>query len=619
MPGGYMGKFLYVDLSSGKIREESPDESLLRKYIGGYGVGARILYDSQPAGIDPLGPQNTLGFTVGPLTGTPTPSGTRYTVVAKSPLTGTWGDANSGGTFGPKFKMAGFDAVFLSGASEKPVYLLLDDGKAELRDAGHLWGKDTFVGEDMLREEFGKETEASIIGPSGEKLSLISCPMNNKGRAPGRSGLGAVLGSKRLKAIVARGDRPIPLADEKLAAELRRKYLRGLSGPTVNLFRNFGTPGITAGAALSGDSPVKNWGGIGRVDFPDPEPINGDNVIAQQQRKYVCYRCPLGCGGVMKAGKGEYQYPAGAHKPEYETLCTFGALCLNNDLESIIKANDICNRYGLDTISAGCVVAFAIECYENGILTLEDTDGIDLRWGNHRGMVAVLDKLARREGIGDVLADGVAVAAAKLGNGAEQYAVHYHGQEPGMHDPKLGPSSLAVSFKMDATPGRHTQAGARRGAEGLVIPDYNPREQGGRGPAHRIGSAWGHVVNSVGVCMFMSMCLSPKAVQEFMAATTGWDISVEEMVEAGERISNLRQAFNLREGVNMLEFRTHDRVLGNPPQAEGPLKGVTIDEELMISDYLKAMDWDLVSGKPSRAKLASLGLDDVAKDLWGHA
>lgn len=455
MAGGYMGKFLFVDLSSGKIREDVPDEKLLRDFLGGYGIGARILYSNQRGGVDSLGPENILGYTAGPLTGTPTPSGTRYTVVAKSPLTGTWGDANSGGTFGPKFKAAGFDAVFFSGISEKPVYLLLDDGKAELRDARELWGQDAFVVEDMLRAEFGKETEVSTIGPAGEKLSFISCPMNNKGRAPGRSGLGAVMGSKRLKAVVARGDRPVPLADEKLAAELRRKYLRGLTGPVADLFRNYGTPGITAASALSGDSPVKNWGGVGKVDFSDPEPINGDHVIAQQQRKYVCYRCPLGCGGVMKAGKAEYQYAAGAHKPEYETLCTFGTLCLNNNLESIIKANDICNRYGLDTISAGCVMAFAIECYENGILTREDTDGIELRWGNHRGIVAVLEKLAKREGIGDILADGVRVAATRIGNGAEAYAIHYHGQEPGMHDPKLapslGPSALSWMLRRGAT------------------------------------------------------------------------------------------------------------------------------------------------------------------------
>ncbi|GAI18394.1 unnamed protein product, partial [marine sediment metagenome] len=271
--------------------------------------------------------------------------------------------------------------VFFTGISAKPVYLFIKDGKAELRDATHLWGKDSFETEDIIRTELGKDVEVCCIGQSGENLSLISGVMNNKGRAAGRSGLGAVMGSKKLKAVAVKGNMKIPIADEKRAKQLRRKYLGELSQPIAGIFKNFGTPAFTAQMAHSGDSPVKNWGGVGVVDFPDVELIGLDPVMERQSKKFACYRCPFGCGGHMKAGT-EYEYEAGAHKPEYETLSMFGSNCLNNNIESIIKVADICNRYGLDTISAGATIAFAIECYENGIITKADTDGIEMTWGN---------------------------------------------------------------------------------------------------------------------------------------------------------------------------------------------------------------------------------------------
>jgi len=367
MLGGYMGKILFADLSKGKLKDEPLEEKFCRDFIGGYGIGARIIYSRQKGGVDPLGPENILGIMTGPLTGSPALSGSRYTVVGKSPLTGTWGDANSGGYFGPHLKFAGYDGLFFTGISPKPVYLLIKDGKAELRDAAHLWGKDSFETEDILRSELGEKTEVCCIGPSGENLSLIAAVMNNKGRAAGRSGLGAVMGSKKLKAVAVIDNSKIPLADEQEARELRRKYIGKLDKSLADLFRDTGTPGITADSAHSGDSPVKNWGGVGIIDFPNAKLISDDNVIDLQSKKYACWHCSFGCGGHMKAGT-EYQYEAGAHKPEYETLCMFGTNCLNTNLESIIKVNDICNRYGLDTISTGATISFTIECYENGII-----------------------------------------------------------------------------------------------------------------------------------------------------------------------------------------------------------------------------------------------------------
>ena len=315
----------------------------------------------------------------------------------------------------------------------------------------------------------------------------------------------------------------------------------------------------------------------------------------------------------MKAGT-EYQYEAGAHKPEYETLCMFGTNCLNDNLESIIKANDICNRYGLDTISAGATIAFAIECYENGIITKADTDGIEMTWGNHKAIVAMTEKLAKREGFGAVLADGVKVAAEKTGKGTEQYAIHIQGQEVPAHDPKLG-YHFATTYRLDPTPARHTQGGEGFVAPGLV--EFDATSFSGRGEAHKRGSNFFQIVNSAGMCMFMYMTLpAAKAVAEFISAVTGWDVTMDELIKTGERIQNLRHAFNLREGLNPLQFKVPDRLLGKPPQKEGPLAGVTVDEDTMAKEYLTAMDWDLKTAKPSKKKLQELGLDDVAKDLW---
>ena len=387
------------------------------------------------------------------LTGTPALFGSRYTVVGKSPLTATWGDANSGGDFGPYLKFNGYDAVFIEGVSDVPVYLLIENSRAELRRADHLWGQDTWDTEALLRRELGKDARVACIGPSGERLSLISCIVNNRGRVAGRSGLGAVMGAKRLKAVVLRGKGEVPVADKAGLEAARRRYLRSLSGP-VEGFKKYGTCMSTAVLTQIGDTPVKNWAGS-VVDFPSAAALSDESVIAQQRRKYGCWRCPVACGGEMTAGTGRYSYPEGVYKPEYETLGAFGTMCLNDNLESIIKLNDICNRYGLDTISAGATMAFAIECYENRLITSRDTDGIELRWGNHQAIVAMTEKLAKREGLGQVLADGVKRAAQQLGKAAEEFAIHIHGQEVPMHDPKRF-MNYAISY-LNTTPARHTQ------------------------------------------------------------------------------------------------------------------------------------------------------------------
>jgi len=525
------------------------------------------------------------------------------------------GVANSGGDFGPYLKFAGYDGVFFTGISEKPTYLFIKNGKAELRDASHLWGKDAYETDRALKKELGEEVRSACIGPSGEKLSLISCVVNNEGRTAGRSGVGAVMGSKKLKAVAVMGAATVPVANKTKLKEVSRETVRSMSdNPVFGVFKNYGTAGITADSAHSGDSPVKNWSGVGVVDFPNAKAISDESVKALQQKPYGCYRCPIRCGGEMKAVTGEYKVEAGTHRPEYETLCMFGTNCLNDNLESIMKANDICNRYGLDTISTGACIAFAIECYENGIITKEDTGGIELTWGNHRAIVAMTEKLAKREGFGNILADGVKKAAEKIGKGAEQYAIHVHGQEVPAHDPKLG-YHFATTYRMDPTPGRHTQGGEGFVAPGLV--EFDATSFSGRGEAHARGSDFMQTVNSAGLCMFHYMCF-PKAqtVPDLLNAVTGWNLTVDNLVRAGKRIQNMRQAINIREGLNPIKYKVPKRLLGLPPQKEGPVAGVTVDDDTMVKEYLAAMDWDPKTAKPSKKSLLELGLDDVAKDLW---
>jgi len=616
MARGYMGKVLFADLSKNQLKDEPLDENLCRQFIGGYGIGARILFSRQKAGVDPLGPDNTLGMLTGPFTGTSALSGTRYTVVGKSPLTNGWGDANSGGYFGAFLKFAGYDAVFFTGISAKPVYLFINNGKAELRDAAHIWGKDTRQTEEILKSELGKDVEVACIGPSGENRSLISAVMNRT-RTAARSGLGAVMGSKKLKAVAVKGDIKVPVADEKRTKELRKKWQAELGGHIVWL-KPFGTPFLVDIGVQTGDSPVKNWTGVGVIDFPEFQSLAKEAVVERTEKKYACYMCPIGCGGYMKAGTGEHKYPAGARRPEYETTAMFGTNCLNNNLESVIKAGDICDRYGIDTISAGAAIAMAIECYEKGLITRADTDGIEMTWGNDKAIVAMTEKLARREGFGAVLADGVKMAAEKIGKGAEEYAIHVGGQELPAHDPKHA-FYFATGYRLDPTPGRHFVGSELSDAPEYpsgLLPEFDLKSFSGRGQARRLGSNFHHVVVCSGTCLFVFWAFpNVEPIAEFMRAVTGWDVTNDELLKTGERIANIRQAFNIREGINPLEFDVPDRVLGKPPLEEGPVAGVTVDEDTLIREFLTAMDWDLKTARPGKKKLLELGLEDVAREL----
>ncbi len=613
MAHGFMGKILWVDLAKKKITEEPLDEKTGRDFLGGYGLGARILFSRQKAGVDPLGPDAILGLVTGVLTGTDAMGGSRYVMVGKSPLTGGWGDANSGGNVGPYLKFAGYDAVFFTGISDKPVYLLIDNGKAELKDAAKLWGKDTFETQDILRDEHGKELEVACIGPAGEKLALIAAVMNNKGRAAGRSGLGAVMGSKKLKAIAVKGNMKIPIADEAASKEMRTRHVKN-KNPRSEFIGGFGTSALMEMSITSDDAPCKNWDGVATIDMPEYKDIIAAPVKEQQERKYGCWHCPIGCGGIMKPQTGDFKYDEHAHKPEYETLAMFGTNLLNHDLISIIKANDICNRYGLDTISAGAVVAFAMECYEKGILTEKDL-GMKLPWGDAKAIIALTEKLAKREGFGDILADGVKKAAAKIGKGSEKYAIHIGGQEYPAHDSRGG-LNFGIGYGANPTPGRHTMGGEGPLPEGSM-PQYDFRSLKGRGQPHKRGVGISSAYNAAGICMIVigDAYVHINDLVEAFRTITGWDFTLDEMIKTGVRIETMRQAFNAREGIKT-PWKHHPKMLGIPPKTKGPRAGATLDENELHREYYEAMGWDVNTGKPSKQALLDLGLDDVAKVLW---
>jgi len=613
----FNGKILNVNLAQERVEPETLAPRAYRTYLGGYGLGARLLFDRIPKGADPLGPDNVLGLMPGLLTGTPF-FGNRYQVVGKSPKTGGWGDANSGGDFGPWLKNAGWDGVLFSGVSQRPVYLLIQDGEAELRDAADLWGLDAIAAEAKLKERHGKKTSVSCIGQAGEKLSLMAGVCNEYGRVAARSGLGAVMGAKKVKAVAVLSSRAGILSRDKEAQAKVKAALDAFIQPLVGFFHSVGTPGITSGSAMSGDAPVKNWGGAGSVDFPQGAELSGTNFVAKMDRTYACWHCPVACGAESLASDNpKFPYPRHTHRPEYETATSFGALCLNGDMDSLIYANHLCNAYGLDTIAAGAVIAFAIECYENGLITKEDTDGIELRWGNAEAIIAMLDKIGKREGFGDVLADGIRAAARRIGAASEPFAMEIGGEELPMHDPKLTPDYF-TTYKLDPTPARHTQwEGGLRGPW-QVGERVSEREQAaGRGVLHKAAAEYMHVVNSTGLCMFVTFCGPNEQIPDWINAATGWDMTLEELRQSGERIGNLRMAFEVREGNNPAQRAVPGRVFGRPPLEAGPHAGITLDIETLQREFLEACDWDQETCRPSRAKLEELGLSDVADALYG--
>jgi aldehyde:ferredoxin oxidoreductase len=398
IPGCYAGKVLFVDLTKGILTEETLPECIYREFIGGNGLGIRILYERMKARIDPMEPESILGFVVGSLTGTAAPGSGRHMLVAKSPLTGTWAESNSGGSFGPELKTAGYDGVFFSGISPRPVYLLLKNGKAEIREASHLWGKDAYETQDLLHEKLKDDRiKISCIGPSGELLSLLAGVVSERGRMAARNGIGALMGSKRLKAVAVRGGvKKIEAADpDRFKHAMRQfmdmiennEYAKGLAAE--------GTGKDISLLVSMGNTPLKNWQLSGIESLPGITNLDGKNMDKYKVGKFGCYACPISCGAIIRQNEGPFAIKDQMHRPEYQTLAALGGMLMNDNLEAVIKANDICNRYGIDTMGVGGTIGMAMECYEKGIINKTDTDGIELTWGNAEAIVAMVEKVAR--------------------------------------------------------------------------------------------------------------------------------------------------------------------------------------------------------------------------------
>lgn len=625
MLGGYAGKVLFVNLSNRVIKEEKIPEIIYRDFIGGYGLGIRILYERMEPKKDPLGPDNMLGFVTGPLTATPIPGSGRCMVVTKSPLTGTWGEANTGGNLGPELKEAGYDSIFFVGASAKPVYLLVKDGKAQLNDASKIWGKDTYETDDMLHQEIGdKDVKIACIGPAGESLSLLASIVNEKGRIAARSGVGAVMGSKKLKAVAVKGGvRKILVADKNKLLEARQKFQAIMkASPFQEGLTAAGTAGGLSSLVSIGDSPVKNWRLSGLEAMPSVTNLNGVNMDKYKIKSYGCRSCPVRCGAIIEQKKGPFAIKDEMHRPEYESIVALGNLLMNDNLDSVIKANDICNRYGIDTMSVGGTIAFAMECYENGLISKKDTDGLDLTWGNADAVVAIAEKMARREGFGAILADGTAKAAERIGKESQNYAMAILGQSLPYHDARMAPAA-GTALISDANPAHHMdcqvtsqlEAGGSIGTDPALqksklqpMGDFDKK-----GPMYAIGAKFHQLFNAAGLCALYTVG-STAPIAELIAGVTGWDFSWEEGLKAGHRILTLRQAFNAREGLTPDKIGLPSRIREEPLKV-GPGAGIKIDFDTLRKGYFAAMGWDIRSGKPLPQTLGELGLSGLTSDL----
>jgi aldehyde:ferredoxin oxidoreductase len=623
---GYMGKLLFVDLTNRKTHEEDLTEELARGYVGGYGIGARIIYERTKPGIDPLGPENMLGIGTGPFTACGPVSTSRFITMGKSPLTGYWGDANSGGNFAPSLKAAGYDIVFFQGKADHPVYLLVTDDRVEIKDAPHLWGKNSVETEELIRAEVGsRNLKVACIGTAGERLARIAAIMNDTGRAAARSGLGAVMGSKNLKALACGGSKKPRVFDRQMVQTLNKQVLKQIAdaGPGIQLLKSMGTAGAMVPHLAMHATPIKNFGGNNVDDFPEERwgRVGFEALEKYVVKKYACTGCPIACGGILTVGEGRYA-AKNVHKPEYETLGAFGPNCLIDDMDALIYANELCNLAGFDTISAGCAVSLAIECYENGLLTRSETDGLELTWGNTDAMIELLKKMCVREGIGDLFADGPREAARRIGRGAERLSMDVGGEGIPMHDPREA-DGWGAAYVADPTPARHTRSGTQFAEAGHANPAFMdmlgiPRtlekySSKGKGTPHARIRAWMHLVNNTGLCIFCHDSLDYHPLRELLGAVTGWEATVEELIRTGMRISTLLHAFNLREGFKPEHFTMPARAAGDPPFKVGPFKDRTIDFEELKWEYYRAMGFDCKTGAIEQGHIEDLGLQTLLR------
>jgi len=608
---GYAGKLLRVDLSKGETKREPLSEELARTYLGGRGFAARILYDELKPGIDPLGPDNKIVFATGVLTGTPAPVGNRSLVASKSPLTGIWGDAAFGGWFGGDLKKAGFDAVIVEGTSDRPVYLWINDGQAEIRGASHLWGQETGPAQEAILREVGK-AKVLGIGPGGENLVRYASAISELRFCAGRSGMGSVMGSKKLKAIAVKGTKPIAVASrEKLIAFTKQINKEIRDSASIATLTRYGTWNNLTPLQRFGILPTKNFqAGV----IEGGERLESEAMVeAILTDRQTCPHCPIFCRRVVKMEK-PYKLSGSYGGPQYETVAGLGSLVMNTNPAAIAKAHELCNRYGIDTMSTGECIAWAMECWERGIDL-----GRPLPWGDVETIFTLIEEIAYRRGVGALLADGVRQAAAKVGRGSEAWALHVKGFEMAFHDPR-GKKGMGLAY-----------ATANRGACHLQTVHEDALEAGGPFPELGLDTAmsrkqldgkaylvkitqdyFGTLGDTLGICKFPTNAwrpYTPTRVAQAVALVTGWDINLGELLTAGERIFNLCRMFNVREGISRADDALPSRL--GEPLPEGASAGETVsaeDLEKLLEEYYELRGWDR-NGIPTPETLVRLGLE----------
>ncbi|MFX0170749.1 MAG: aldehyde ferredoxin oxidoreductase family protein [Candidatus Hodarchaeota archaeon] len=645
---GVWNKVLIIDLTTLSSQVLTLNENDYLNFLGGYGLGVKVLFEHMSPNIDPLGPENVLGFFPGFLTGTGFPMTGRWMAVSKSPLTGLWNDSNCGGQCGPEMKKTGFDGFLIKGQSKNPIYITILDDQVEFHDALSLWGKTTNKTHRILKKRYPRG-KPLYIGPAGENLVRYACIIDDRFRAAGRGGLGAVMGSKKLKAIIFRGSRKIAIARPQKFRDLSKKYrlflkkkpswidrqptkLLGAFVPLlrrirfhfkpslvirsemlIHMHKTYGTCVATHLSTQMGDAPIKNWKGIGFIDFPPEKSkkISDDSVIRYKTKSYGCRNCYLHCGGEAKVKKGKWK-DLDLSKAEYESAAAFGGMCLIDDIEFILKVNSLCDRLGLDAISTGGVIAFIMECQEKKIVS-NQINGLD--WGKPDAVFDLVKLIGYRQGIGDFLAEGVARMAEKLGPSSTPLAIHVHNQELPMHDPKYDPS-YGVTYLTDATPGRHTQNAVllshhpdvKRYYKSLKWKIKDHYDYYSLGTVQALVTPYLQVANALGFCFFAVVTGNFPSFSDVITSVIGSKYSLDHVFKTGERILTLRHLFNLREGAFPEDFKFPNRVKGIPPHSIGPLQGVTLEPEVMKQAYFSTLNWDMETGLPSRPKLDQLAL-----------
>jgi aldehyde:ferredoxin oxidoreductase len=613
---GYAGRVLYVDLSTGKTRVEPLNLDYAKKYIGGIGLGMRLWLANSKAGVDPLSAENPLVLALGPISGTMFPTGGNgHAFVSKSAATQCVGEAVAHGSFGAELKRAGYDAIILTGKSAKPIYLWVDDDSVQLLDAAHLWGKSPGETEDALKEELGDfYVRVASIGMAGEKLSRIGCIINEKTRAAGRTGLGAIMGSKNLKAIAVRGTRDIVPAKPEAFMEMVKDFHGRMKGPATAKYRTLGTSeNILVHNALH-CMPTRNYN---NAHFENAHKISGEILNEKYVAKIIaCSSCAMRCEHEVLIREGAYK--GTMTRMEYEMLWAMGPYCGIDNFDAIIKGMEICNYYGIDALSAGVTVGFTMDCHERGILSHEELGGIDAHFGNAEALVLLLEKIGKREGIGDVLADGVRIAAEKIGKGAKPLAQHIKGLEVTGYDLrclKTAALGFAVSFR-GADHNRH-------GAYAFDVKGKVDRfkAEKGRGKLVRDMEDTYALIDSFILCKFARGTFYKELsdMATLYTLVTGFDMTAEELKMAGERVNTIARLINIREGLGRKDDTLPWKVMHEPIPDEGPAKGAVVTQaelDLLLDDYYESREWTK-QGVPTTAKLKSLAMDDLVGIVEG--